>query len=147
MSMSSSANGFTLVELLVVVAIIGILVAIAIPALETSLDKAKQRTTMADMRSIATGVQLYEIDQSIFPADGITVSALVTILLPHTKNPLPTKDRWLHEFDYHSDSFSWYSLESFGKDGIDGVDITSATRLQFDLDMIFATGHFANCPE
>jgi len=145
--MSKSAKGFTLIELLVVVAIIGILGAIAIPALQTALDKSRQRTTMADMRSIATGVQLYDIDQSIYPSDGITVSALVTVLLPHTKNPLPTKDRWLHDFGYHSDSHTWYSLESFGKDGIDGVDITAATRLQFDLDMVFATGHFANSPE
>lgn len=141
------SEGFTLLELLVVVAIIGVISAIAIPALQTALDKSRQRSTMADMRSIATGIHLYEIDHSIFPTDATPAATLVLLLEPHTKQILPHKDTWHHDYDYRSDSYTWYSLQSFGRDGIDGVDVTPATSLQFNLDLIYSSGRFTNAPE
>jgi general secretion pathway protein G len=140
-------EGFTLLELLVVVAIIGVISAIAIPALQLALDKSRQRVTMADMRSIGSAIQLYEIDHSIFPDDATPAATLVQLLKPHTKEALPSRDSWHHDYDYHSDSYTWYSLQSMGRDGIDGVDITQATAMQFDLDLIYSVGRFSNAPE
>jgi type II secretion system protein G len=140
-------RGFTLVELLIVVAIVGIIAAIAIPSMQTAMDKAKQRGTMADMRSIGSGINYYQIDQSIFPASGTTAVVLATLTQPFVKNAMPSTDRWNHLYGYDSDGMSWYSLESFGKDGIDGVDISLATKNHFEQDLVYASGRFAASPE
>ncbi len=49
-----SEKGFTLIELLIVVAVIGIIAAILIPNLVDALQKAKQKSTVADIRNIGT---------------------------------------------------------------------------------------------
>ncbi len=141
------ARGFTLIELLVVVAIIGIIVAIAIPALQTAIDKAKQRGTMADMRMLGQAVNYYQIDESIFPTSGTPSGTLSVILRKYSKAPPPSRDRWKRDLNYASDSFTWYSIESYGRDGIDGVDISRATALQFELDLVYASGQFVAAPE
>ena len=141
------SRGFTIIELLVVMTIIAIIVAIMIPALQNSIEKVKQRSTMGDMHSIATGVSMYQIDISIFPGNAATAADLVAAIQPFTKNTLPSEDKWSHDYSYTSDSFNWYSLESFGKDGVDGVDISFATRNQYTLDLVLVTGQSASAPE
>ncbi len=138
--------GFTLIELLVVVAVIAILAAVAIPAMLTAVDKSKQRGSMADMRQIGQGVQLYEVDNSQFVADGTAASSLVQLIEPFTMSVLRHKDHWAHDYRYNTDGSTWYSIESFGRDGVDGIDITTSTALQFELDLVYASGRFINAP-
>ncbi len=92
--------------------------------------------------SVSHGDQITATYQDASPA-----ATLVALLQPHTKVILPYKDHWLHDYSYNSDNLTWYSLESFGRDGIDGVNITTATRLQFELDIVYATGRFSNAPD
>ncbi|MFZ5788886.1 MAG: type II secretion system protein, partial [Acidobacteriota bacterium] len=69
-------KGFTLIELLIVVAIIGIIAAIAIPNLLNAINRGRQKRTMADIRSIATAIESYQVDFNFFPK-GLTAGGTI----------------------------------------------------------------------
>jgi len=68
-------GGFTLVELLAVVVIIGILAAIAIPNYIGQQDKAKDAAAMAQLRTAATSQQLYYVDQNAYAGNAADLEA------------------------------------------------------------------------
>ena len=71
----SNRKGFTLVELLVVISIIGILSAIAIPKFTDATKTARGAKIQADLRTIDSASQIYYASAGSYPG---TVSALVT---------------------------------------------------------------------
>jgi type IV pilus assembly protein PilA len=68
-------GGFTLIELMAVVVIIGILAAIAIPNYIGQQDKARDAAAMAQLRMAATSQQLYYIDQNSYAGDATDLEA------------------------------------------------------------------------
>ncbi|MBI1390988.1 MAG: prepilin-type N-terminal cleavage/methylation domain-containing protein [bacterium] len=66
----SGPRAFTLIELLIVVAIIGILAAIAVPNFINAQVRAKMAKATADMRSLGTAVEMYALDNGAYPCDG-----------------------------------------------------------------------------
>lgn len=60
-------SGFTLIELLIVVAIIAILAAIAVPNFLEAQVRSKVSRVKADMRSLATAIEAYHVDNSRYP--------------------------------------------------------------------------------
>lgn len=62
-------KGFTLIELLIVVAIIAILAAIAVPNFLEAQTRSKVSRVKADMRSVATGLEAYAVDNQHYPFD------------------------------------------------------------------------------
>lgn len=83
-------EGFTLVELMVVVLIIGILVAIAIPVFNVARDRAQERACFANQRTIEGAAQTYVADQvgnSLADLDG---AAWEGLLVPNFIAAVPT---------------------------------------------------------
>ena len=63
-------KGFTLIELLIVVAIIAILAAIAVPNFLEAQVRSKVSRSKADMRTLATAIESYRVDNNAGPSDG-----------------------------------------------------------------------------
>jgi type II secretory pathway pseudopilin PulG len=128
-----------LVEVVVGLAVIGIVASIAVAAARTTCDKARQRATVADMRTISRAIQDY-VDRTGGPpgqAEGLVVLAEV----------VPVSDHWHHAYHYSRDTHGNYTVESFGKDGLDGPDISVASRFDFARDIVLANGQFVAAPE
>lgn len=76
----SDARGFTIVELLVSLVIVGLLAAIAIPIYQGAIDKAERLALAADIRELYSAFMRYHIDQGRFPSDtGAGVLDLATL--------------------------------------------------------------------
>lgn len=71
-------KGFTLVELMVVIAIIGVLAAIAVPKLTSSTNSAKVAKIQADLRTIDSALTLYAADTGVTPDTSTTIATLTT---------------------------------------------------------------------
>jgi prepilin-type N-terminal cleavage/methylation domain-containing protein len=146
----SNQKGFSLVELLVVVAIIGILVAIAVPNLLDAIDRSKQRATVAEMRLWAISLQEYYAQLSHYPPPGGAPfqvnQAFQDLLVPFTINTLDLEDGWKFRYWYESDLDASYTVRSCGKDGICGLGVTPTTWFNYKLDIVIADGIFVNAP-
>ena len=142
---------------LIVVAIIGILAAIAIPNLLTAMQRSKQKRTMADIRSVAVAAEAYATDKREYPK-AASVGGLEPALSPTYIQTLPTKDGWGNDFRYEcwneSDGTACqsYAIGSAGKDGLfeheslRDYESGGATE-KFDSDIVFTNGAFVQYPK
>ena len=70
-------DGFTLVELLGVIVILGLIVALAIPAIGNVVSKARVDTAAAQKELVIDAAQMYVIDGNVIPATGVTSDILI----------------------------------------------------------------------
>jgi general secretion pathway protein G len=129
--MRRSQGGFTLIELMVVILIIGLLATIVVQSLRGATDKAKRVKAEADISEIKTALDRYYLDVGSYPNTEQGLQALVSA--PNTGNvsqrggedyqgpyleKLPP-DPWGNLYVYQSDGNS-YVLKSYGADGVEG---------------------------
>jgi len=103
------SRGFTLIEVLVVVAILGILAAIIVPRIMDRPDEAKRVAAKADVAALVQALKLYRLDNGNYPTTDQGIGALVQ---KPTTNPVPTnwkpyldhlpKDPWGSDYQYLS---------------------------------------------
>jgi len=147
--MQRSQRGFTLIELLIVVAIVGIIAAIAIPNLLNAVDRAKQKRSMADMRTIGTALEAYATDQNFYPispTQGSIQPPVAAALQPTYTQAVPLTDGWNRPLNYGTaGDGTAYTLRSYGKDG--NKNGTAGPTTDFDCDIVFQQGRFIAWPE
>ena len=131
---NSDCRGFTLIELMVVIVILGILAGLIIPRIMGRPEEAKRLKANLQIESLETALKLYKLDNGMYPDTEQGLQALVEEpeagTLPKNwrkggyleKGRVP-KDPWGNEFVYLSPGVHGeYDIISYGADGVSGGD-------------------------
>jgi len=129
---SADDSGFTFIELMVVIVILGILALVIAPNFMDAPDEARQKKARMDIAAIESALKLYKLDNGVYPSTEQGLQALVeapqTGTLPRNwrdggyleKRTVP-KDPWGNEYIYLSPGIQGkYDLISYGADGAAG---------------------------
>ena len=129
-STAVNARGFTLIELMVVIVILGILATFIVPNIMGTPDEARQQKAKVDISAVETALKMYKLHNSVYPSTEQGLQALVepptTGVVPKRykeggyleKSKLP-KDPWGNDFVYlcpgvHGE----FDIVSYGADGV-----------------------------
>ena len=156
-------NGFSVIELLIAMLIVGIIAAIAMGNYFNAVNRAKQIRTMADMRAVATAWEARAVDVRRYNASGAFTMPSVTVgddelavmLMPTYVRAMSRTDGWGHALDFHTDraigsstAAASYAMRSTGRDGqLQGTSYIGGPTTDYDCDIVYAGGQFIVWPE
>lgn len=134
-------SGFTLIELMVVVVIIGVLAAIVVPKVMDRPDEARVTKARADIRTLESALNLYKLDNFVYPN---TDQGLVALVSKPAGSPEPRnwkqymdrmpKDPWGNDYQYLAPGVQGtIDIFSLGADGQPGGDEVRADIGNWDL--------------
>ena len=139
-------RGFTLIELMVVIVILGILAGLIIPRIMGRPEEARRMKARVQMESIETALKLYKLDNGAYPSTEQGLQALVEAPaageLPKAwrkggyleKGRMP-KDPWGNEYVYLSPGLhDDFDLVSYGADGQPGGEEQNQDVNSWDLE-------------
>lgn len=132
----SLARGFTLLEVMVVIVILGILASLVVPNLLGNKEKADQQKVVTDLVALENSLDMYKLDNSVYPSTEQGLQALVSkpAGTPEPRNyrnggyikRLP-QDPWGNEYQYLSPGEQGeIDIYSLGADGQEGGEGTAA---------------------
>jgi general secretion pathway protein G len=136
-------QGFTLVEMLVVITIIGLIMGLIGPRVLNYLSESKVKAAKIQMQSFASALDLYNLDTGRYPSSAEGLAALVqptaggTWNGPYLKGAALPNDPWNHPYLYRAPGeHGPYDIMSLGSDGQEGG---SGTAADLSLDALNTT--------
>jgi general secretion pathway protein G len=139
-------RGFTLIELMVVIVILGILAGLVVPRIMGRPEEARQLKAKVQIESFVTALKLYKLDNGVYPDTEQGLQALVeapeTGTVPKNwrkggyleKNKVP-KDPWGNDFVYLSPGvYDEFDITSYGADGVQGGEDKNQDINSWEID-------------
>ena len=133
---SNKQQGFTLIEIIVVVVIIGILATFVAPKFMGKTDTARITKAKSDILSLESALDLYKLDNFTYPTTDQGLEALISV---PSSDPVPTnwqkggyikklqKDPWQRDYLYLSPGeHGEVDIYSLGADGVEGGEDSNA---------------------
>lgn len=137
------ARGFTLIEIMVVIVILGILAALVVPKVMSRADDARVTAARSDIANVMQALNLYKLDNSRYPTAEQGLQALVTRptvepLAPNWRSggylPKVPVDPWKNPYQYANPGIrNEIDVMSFGADGKAGGTDYDADIGSWDL--------------
>ena len=133
--MTRRRRGYTLLEIMVVVFILGLLATIVAPRILGRTDEARRTKAVADLASLGQALNLYRLDNGVYPT---TDQGLAALRERPTAPPVPKSwrsegyvdripdDPWGNPYVYVLVGPQRYALKSLGADGAEGGDGAAA---------------------